>query len=96
MTDTKDKKLSSGKKEYILTLVGTLVALWLIVSFTFLSFYFIARKDAIAIGEGSVAQQSEKLNNFLLKGLDVLEVTKINVEYMMKNDDSSEKILDFF
>lgn len=95
MIEKKDKKISSGKKQYILTLVTTLIAVWLIVSVTFLSFYFIARNDAVAIGEGSVAQQSEKLNNFLLKGLDVLEVTGINVEYMIKNGKSSEEISEY-
>ena len=42
-----------------------------------------------------MAQQSEKLNNFLLKGLDVMEVTRINVEYMMEQGADSEEILAF-
>ena len=37
----------------------------------------------------------EKINNFLLTGLDVLQVTGITVDYMMKNGASSEKIEKF-
>ncbi len=91
----KDIKLSNGKRQYIVTMSCTLIAIMLIVNFTFLSFYIIARRDAVTIGERTVAQQSEELNNFLLKGLDVMEVTKINVEYMMKNGAGSEEIQDF-
>ena len=95
MRNAKRKKLTTGKKQYVITMIGTLVAIWVIVAFTFLSFYIIAREDAVAIGEGSVSEQSEKLSNFLLKGLDVLEVTGISVEYMMDRNADSQEILDF-
>ncbi|MBO5278838.1 MAG: HD domain-containing protein [Lachnospiraceae bacterium] len=89
------KKIINAKRQYIMTLGCTLVAILLIVDFTFLSFYYIARSDAVAIGEGSVAEQSERLNNFLLKGLDVLEVTGITVDYMLDEGADSEEILEY-
>lgn len=95
MQDTKEMKITTGRRQYIITLVCTLLGIWLIADVTFLSFYFIARQDAVTIGECSVSEQLERLNNFLLNGLNVVEVTKVNVEYMMKNGASSEDILDF-
>lgn len=88
----KDKK---GTIQYVITLVVTLLALVVIVYFSFGSFYSVARDDAVTIGENSVSEEAEKLNNFLLMGLDVLQVTGITVDYMMKNGASSEKIEKF-
>lgn len=95
MAGKNKKATEEGKKQYIVTLVGTLIALWLIVDVTFLSFYFIARKDAITIGETSVAEQSERLNNFLLNGIDVLETTGSTVEYLQEKGATSEEILEY-
>jgi len=95
MKSNKNTKMTKGKKQYIVTLVVTLIAIWIIVSITFLSFYFIARSDAETIGKSSLAEQSEKLNNYLLKGMDVIDITKIAVEYMMDEGATSEEILSY-
>ena len=87
-----DKK---GGKQYIITLISITLAIMIIVDFTFLSFYFIARSDAVALGESSLAEQSERLNNFLLKGLDAMEVTGSAVEYMLDTGSSLEEIQNF-
>jgi response regulator RpfG family c-di-GMP phosphodiesterase len=78
---------------YVLTLFIVLAALALIVGYSFGSFYSIAKKDALQLGEGAVSEEAEKLNNYLLQGLDVVEVTGLNVEYMMQIGRSSEEIL---
>ncbi len=96
MKNTKRNKMASvGKRQYVLTLIVTLFAIWAIVSYTFLSFYAVARQDAVALGEKSVVEQSERLNNFLLMGLDVLQVTGLTVDYMMQNGCTSEEIEHF-
>ena len=69
MREEKRKLFANAKRQYIFTLVTSLLAIIIIVNYTFLSFYIIARKDATTIGEKSVSEQSEKLNNFLLKVL---------------------------
>ena len=81
--------------QYIVTLLVTLLALALIVYYTFGSFYSIARKDAITIGQNTVSEEAEKVNNFLLKGLDVMQVTGLVVDYMMQHGSSSKEIEKF-
>lgn len=93
MTEKKRKEVSKDKRQYVITMICTLLAIELIVGSTFLSFYIIARKDAVAIGESSVSEQSERLNNFLLKSLDILDVTGTNVEYMMRNGAQGQEIV---
>ncbi|MBQ9699398.1 MAG: cache domain-containing protein, partial [Lachnospiraceae bacterium] len=88
----KYNRTKCGRHHYIMTLIFTLVSLYAIVAFTFLSFYFIAREDAVRLGEVSVSEQSEKLNNFLLRGKDVVEVVKISIEHMMETDASVDEI----
>ncbi|MGN0152968.1 MAG: HD domain-containing phosphohydrolase [Lachnospiraceae bacterium] len=91
----KRKKHHENNREhiqYIFTLIITLAALTVIVCYSFGSFYSIARGDAVAIGEKSVSEESEKLNNFLLKGLDVVQVTGLTIDYMLQNGSTSEEI----
>lgn len=78
--------------QYILTLAVTLFALGAIVVYTFGSFYSVAREDAVVIGRNSVSQEAEELNNFLLRGLDVLQVTGLVVDSMLRDNASSEEI----
>lgn len=78
--------------QYILTLAVTLFALGAIVVYTFGSFYSVAREDAVVIGRNSVSQEAEELNNFLLQGLDVLQVTGLVVDSMLRDNASSEEI----
>lgn len=80
------------KLHYLLTLFLTLAALIVIVCYSFGSFYSIARKDAVTIGERTVSEESEKLNNFLLRGLDVLQVTGLTIDYMLSEGRSADEI----
>lgn len=89
------QKKSREYIQYVLTLILTLLALVLIVYYSFGSFYSIAREDAVTIGENSISEEAEKLNNFLLQGLDVVRVTGITLDYMLRNQRSSEEIEKF-
>lgn len=80
---------------YVLTLVFTILALGMIVYFSFGTFYSVAREDAVKLGENSVSEEAAALNNFLLKGLDVVQVTGITIDYMMKNGKTAEEIEQF-
>ncbi len=80
------------KLHYLATLLFTLTALIAIVCYSFGSFYSIARQDAVTLGERTVSEESEKLNNFLLRGLDVLQVTGLTIDYMLREGQSSEEI----
>lgn len=82
----------SGYRFFLFTIFVTIGALVGSVYFTFASFYKIAKTDAISIGEKAIYESTEKLNNFLLNGLDVLTVTSETVEYMMRKNESVSEI----
>lgn len=88
-------KKEHSRIQYIMTLAGTLFALGIIVYYTFSSFYSVAMEDAISIGKNSVSQEAEELNNFLLRGLDVMQVTGLVVDSMMRDHATSEEIEKF-
>ena len=92
LTGEGEFKNGNHRRQYILTLVVTLLALVLIVGYTFGSFYRITRQDAITLGENAVTREAAQMNNFLLKGTDVMQVTEMTVSYMMKNGATSEEI----
>ncbi len=78
--------------QYVITLIFTLIALIVLVTYTFNSFYSNAISNMAAMGESSLAYETEKLNGYLIKGMDVLQVTAITVEYMMKDGASPDEI----
>lgn len=80
------------KRQYVLTIFFTLVALVVMVVFNFASFYSNAVSNMIAMGESTLAEETEKLDSYLTKGMDVLQVTAITVEYMMRQGASAEAI----
>lgn len=95
----KDGAISSSEArqrvQYVMTLVITLIALAVIVAYTFGSFYSITRQDVITIGENALSEESAQLNNFLLKGFDVMQVTELTVSYMLENGSSLDEIQEF-
>lgn len=84
-----------NRMQYVLTLIITLFALGGIAFYTFASFYSVAMEDAVTIGKNSVSQEAEELNNFLLQGLDVLQVTGLVVDSMMRDGAGPEEIEKF-
>lgn len=80
------------KRQYIFTVFFTLIALAVMTAYNFISFYNNAVSDMIAMGKSSLAQETEQLNGYITKGMDVLQVTAITVEYMMQNGDSPEAL----
>lgn len=85
-------RTEKDRLQYLLTLVLTLAALIAIVCYSFGSFYLVAKEDAVTIGERTVSEEAEKLNNFLLRGLDVLQVTGLTIDYMLEEGRSAEEI----
>ena len=85
-------RTEKDRVQYLLTLFFTLAALIAIVCYSFGSFYAIAKEDAVTIGEMGVSEEAEKLNNFLLRGLDVLQVTGLTIDYMLQEGKNSAEI----
>lgn len=86
------KKKQGEKSQYFLTILFTLLALAGMVIYNFVTFFSNAASDMIAVGESSLSQESEQLKGYLTKGMDVLQVTAIAVEYMMQRGAGSEEI----
>ena len=82
--EEKEKKSRNYRRQYIMTLAITLLALTIIVGYTFGSFYQLTRQDARTLGENAVGREAAQMNNFLLKGTDVTQVTEMTVSYLMK------------
>lgn len=83
------------KKEnisYVITLLFTLTALAFMVIHNFSSFYSNAVSNMDEMGASNLAKEKEYLEGYLTKGLDVMQVTAITIEYMMQNGASSEEI----
>ena len=77
---------------YIATLLFTLTALTSMVIYNFSSFYSNAVSNMDKMCESSLAKEKEYLEEYLAKGLDVLQVTVITIEYMMQKGASSSEI----
>lgn len=86
------KKKRKEKSQYFLTILFTLIALAGMVVYNFVTFYSNAVSDMIAVGESSLSQESEQVKGYLTKGMDVLQVTAIAVEYMMQGGADTEEI----
>lgn len=80
------------KISYIVTLLFTLTALIFMVVHNFSSFYANAVSNMDEIGASSLAKEKEYLEGYLTKGLDVLQVTAITIEYMMQHGATSGEI----
>ena len=80
------------KLQYIITLFFTLLALVFMASYNFVTFYSNAVSNMLAVGKSSLEEETEQLNSYLMKGMDVLQVTAITVEYMMQKGVSPEEI----
>lgn len=75
----------SGKVHYIITLAATLFAMGLIVYYTFGSFYNVAKEDAMIMGEIAVKERAETVNNFMIRNLEVINITVQTVDYMLQH-----------
>lgn len=63
--------------------------------YSFATFYANAASNMVAMGRSSLEEETEKLDSYLTKGMDVLQVTAITVEYLMQRGASSEEIEKF-
>ena len=90
--EEKEKTSRNYRRQYIMTLAITLLALTIIVGYTFGSFYQLTRQDARTLGENAVGREAAQMNNFLLKGTDVTQVTEMTVSYLMKQGATAEEL----
>ena len=86
---------TNEKRLFFTTIVVILALLAGFTVYNFISFYNNAVGNIQAVGENALAYETEQLNGYLNKGMDVLKVTSISVEYMMQEGKSAEEIEEF-
>lgn len=92
-TKTMDAQSKSIQRMYFVTVIFSLFAMLLLALYSFSSFYSNAVNNARALGESTLAQEKEHLSAYLSKGIDVLQVTAVTIESVMRNGGTSEEIL---
>lgn len=83
---------TNEKRLFFTTIVVTLALLAGFTVYNFVSFYNNAVGNVEAVGENALAYETEQLTNYLNKGMDVLKVTSISVEYMIDEGKSAKDI----
>lgn len=84
-----------SKRQYILTLIVSLAAIVVLSVCTIMTFYRKSVNDTLALAAETVEQEREHMDSYLNRAMDAVEVTKITVEHMMREDRSGQDILNF-
>ena len=84
-----------SRKQYILTLVVSFMAIVVLSVCTIMTFYRKSVNDTLALAGETVAQEREHMDSYLNRAMDAVEVTKITVEHMMQDGSSNQDILHF-
>lgn len=80
---------------FLVVIIATLVALALIVALTFGSFYTTARDNAVTIGNMTVSQEAQRIEDALFPGINTLLLSSYTVDSMLKRDADIEEIEDY-
>lgn len=84
-----------GRRWYIITILCTIVALVIMVTYNYQVFYSNSVDNMHDIGSSNLAQVAEELNGYLTRGMEVVQSTAVSVEYMIDQGASSEDIEKF-
>ena len=82
------KKISI--RQYIATLIVCFLAIAILSFCTIQAFYKKSVNDTLSLGESALKQQKEQMDAYLSRGMDAVEVTAINIEYMLRENYSNE------
>lgn len=87
--------MKTNRKHFFITVIVTLAALVFLSAYMMTTFYQNARKDALAIGASTMAQEKEQAERYLSRALDIVQITSMEIEYLLKKEAGSDVILDF-
>ena len=87
--------MKTGRKHFYITIAMTLAALIFLSAYMMTTFYRNARKDALAICASTMAQEKEQAERYLNRALDIIQITSMEIEYLLQKDADSAVILDF-
>ncbi len=80
------------KNIFIATIAFMLIALALMVTFNFLSFYKNAVSNMESVGTSSLNAEISEIKAYLAQGMNTLRVTSDNVDYMLEQDITPDEI----
>lgn len=83
------------RRWYVVMIVCTIIALFVMVTYNFMSFKENLQKNVKDIGSSTLAQNTEQLEGYLVRSMEVVSTTAVSVEFMLDNDFSSEEIEEF-
>lgn len=87
--------MKTNKRHFFITIIVTLAALVFLSAYMMTKFYHNARKDALALGESTLAQEKEQAERYLSRALDIIQITSMEIEYLLKQEADREVILAF-
>lgn len=87
--------MERNKGHFFITVMATLAALIFLSAYMMTAFSQNARKDALALGESTMAQEKEQAERYLSRALDIIQITSMEIEYLLKKDSEPEVILAF-
>lgn len=82
-------------KQYATTIIIVVVAMVCLTGFIINAFYSNLREKSLALGEARLYQEKEQMTSYMGRALDCVQMTSIQVEYMMENGADNEDLLSF-
>lgn len=87
--------MKTSRKHFFITITVTMAALAFLAVYMMTSFYQNARKDALALGASTMAQEKEQAERYLSRALDIIQITSMEIEYLLRKEAEPEVILAF-
>lgn len=87
--------MKTNRKHFFITIIVTLAALIFLAAYMMTTFYQNARKDALAIGASTLAQEKGQAEHYLSRALDIIQITSMEIEYLLSKESDSDVILNF-
>jgi len=84
-----------SKKKYFLTIAGTILCLSVMMISNHISYYNSIMAKMQNQGMGILREVKEKIEKYLIKDINDVQLTAFSLEYMIENNVSSEEMEDF-
>lgn len=87
--------MKTNRRHFFITIIVAMAALTFLAVYMMTSFYRNARKDALALGASTMAQEKEQAERYLSRALDIIQITSMEIEYLLQNEADPDVILAF-
>lgn len=87
--------MKTNRRHFFITIIVAMAALTFLAVYMMTSFYRNARKDALALGASTMAQEKEQAERYLSRALDIIQITSMEIEYLLQKETDPDVILAF-